>query len=178
MNGVGGFRVFAPVAALALLAAACEETVSTAAPEGLRYEQAAVALPFHGTLDLQALGWTEPPEGRCPEGYPMLSTMAGSGRFTHLGLTSAVATHCIHPETLAFARGRMTLTAADGDELHGTYEGVTTFVEPPMAGWADVIVFAGGTGRFVSASGQVDESGEVNMVTGVGSCTMNGSLRY
>lgn len=178
MNGVGGFRVFVPVAAVALLASACEETLPTAGPEGLRYEQAAVALPFHGTLDLQVLGWAEPPEGRCPEEYPMLSTMAGHGPLTHLGLTSAVATHCIHPVTLAFARGRMRLTAADGDELHGTYEGVTTFIDPPMVGWADVIVFAGGTGRFVGASGQVDESGEVNIFTGMGSTAMHGSLRY
>lgn len=108
----------------------------------------------------------------------MLSTMAGHGPLTHLGLTSAVATHCIHPVTLAFARGQIRLTAADGDELHGTYEGVTTFIDPPMVGWADVIVFAGGTGRFVGASGQVDESGEVNIFTGMGSTAMHGSLRY
>lgn len=108
----------------------------------------------------------------------MLSTMVGTGRFTHLGLASAVATHCIDPVTLAYARGQMTLVAANGDELYGTYEGVTTFVEPPMAGWADVIVFDEGTGRFVGASGQADESGEVNLVTGVGSCTMDGTLSF
>lgn len=178
MKRAGSFHVFVPLAALALLATACRDSAPTTVVDGLQHNQAAPERPFKGGLDLQALGWTEPPEGRCPEGYPMLSSMAGSGRFTHLGLTSALGTHCIDPATLAFTRGQLTLVAANGDELYGTYEGVTTFVEPPIAGWADVIVFAAGTGRFASASGQADESGEVNLITGVGSSTIDGTLSF
>ena len=178
MRRTGGFHVLVPLAALALLATACREAVPTAVPSGLQHDRAAPERPFQGVLDLQALGWAEPPAGRCPEGYPMLSTMVGTGQVTHLGLASVLGTHCIDPNTLAFTAGQLTLIAASGDELYGTYEGFTTFVEPPMAGWEDVIVFAGGTGRFVSASGQADESGEVNLVTGVGGSTMAGRLCY
>jgi hypothetical protein len=179
MKRVGSFPVLVPLAGLVLLATACREAaVPTNVANGLQHDQAAPQRPLQGVLDLQALGWTEPAEGRCPEGYPMLSSMAGSGHFTHLGLTSAAGSHCIDPATLAFTRGQLTLIAANGDELYGTYEGVTTFVEPPLVGWADVIVFAGGTGRFASASGQADETGQVNLVTGVGLSTTEGILSF
>jgi len=177
MRRTGRFEILAPLAALALLTTACGESVPTAVPSGLQHYRAAPERPFHAVLNLQALGWAEPPAGRCPEGY-LLSTMVGTGQVTHLGLASAQGTHCIDPNTFAFTAGQLTLIAANGDELYGTYEGFTTFLEPPMVGWLDVIVFAGGTGRFVSASGQADESGEVNLVTGVGRSTIAGRLGY
>ena len=66
MRRTGGFHVLVPLAALALLATACREAVPTAVPSGLQHDRAAPERPFQGVLDLQALGWADPP---WPVGY-------------------------------------------------------------------------------------------------------------
>ncbi|MEP6762500.1 MAG: hypothetical protein ABJA93_14190 [Sporichthyaceae bacterium] len=75
--------------------------------------------------------------------------------------------------------GRVTLVAANGDELHWTYSGTGT---PPDAS-GDVVlsgtfVITGGTGRFSSATGGGSFEGVGNVVTGMASFTYTGTISF
>lgn len=78
------------------------------------------------------------------------------GTASHLGVTSMHSEHCV-TEANEFA-GSLVLTAANGDEVHGTYSGDATV--PGQIGdeihVTATAVFAGGTGRFVHASGNAN----------------------
>jgi len=73
-----------------------------------------------------------------------------------------------------FSDADLVITAANGDELYGTYAGVmtgeTTYVE--------TMVITGGTGRSAGASGTVDESGWFDPDTGYMEVTGRGTITY
>lgn len=106
-------------------------------------------------------------------------TTEGTGNATHLGKTSTVSTEggkitldllssCVllDGETLGLvfaASGPFVVTAANGDELHGTYAN-TGCAGPPGTEEIGTAIngtqtYAGGTGRFEGASGQTVTSG-------------------
>lgn len=110
--------------------------------------------PFRATATGQIhYDFTNPqgcPASGFPDTPPFTSTLTAAGQATHLGTFTLSATHC---ESLGRSfDGRMTLTAANGDELNGTY--VTTWV---LEGGQVVVdgdlVLDGGTGRFTHATG-------------------------
>ena len=115
--------------------------------------------PFTGTLAGSA---TFPLDSTCPfTGRRTWS--AASGTASHLGRVTMVSTHCTPPAN-AIA-GQMTLTAANGDELHMTYTG--TCSAPPFPPVGEVItcstdnVVVGGTGRFAGATGAMQITAHV-----------------
>ena len=65
------------------------------------------------------------------------------GNVSHLGKAQALFSHCPGPP---YKNGQLTLKAANGDELWGTYEDDDG--APPF-----VVHIAGGTGRFNNAQG-------------------------
>jgi len=76
----------------------------------------------------------------------------GAGEATHLGRYAASGTQAFQigmPPTFV---GDVTLTAANGDELHITVTGVLTSFFPNPAGEGQYQI-TGGTGRFEGASG-------------------------
>jgi hypothetical protein len=104
--------------------------------------------------------------GRCsiPADYVVRFSMAGQA--THLGEVNARLEHCgyIDWQTgLGTDRdGTMLITAADGDELYGSYEG-----EALGGGhFSGTVEFIGGTGRFVDASGHGTISGATDRSSG------------
>jgi hypothetical protein len=107
--------------------------------------------PFKGALTGFA---TVAPDPSCPIG--LRTDSEGSGTASHLGRVSMTSSHCT-PAPDAFT-GRMTIVAANGDELYMTYSG-TSEPLPPVGG---VIlapshnVIVGGTGRFADATGEAD----------------------
>ena len=108
--------------------------------------------PFTGTGVGAA---TFVPDASCPLGFRTVSE--GSGTARHLGLVSVAGSHCYTPPNVT-AGGRMTLVAANGDELHMTYTGTCDPANPPPPGELVTCtsdnVIVDGTGRFAHASGE------------------------
>jgi hypothetical protein len=97
----------------------------------------------------------EPINNVCPQSYAKVTTLA-SGNLSHLGLTKAQFTHCApFGGPSAYTDGKLTLTAANGDELRATYK----YTPTPI-----LLHFEGGTGRFESAEGTAKIDYEVTMM--------------
>jgi hypothetical protein len=109
--------------------------------------------PFHATGSGQVTFDSDNPR-ECPGSYlgPVTEVITGAGLASHLGRYSLSASHC--PTPTQSTVGRMTLTAANGDQIRGTYtndlalQGGTVVV----TGW---YIVQGGTGRFRQASGRL-----------------------
>jgi hypothetical protein len=78
---------------------------------------AAIQIPFKGTFDATATVLTG---DRCPE---LTVVIQGTGKATHLGRLTTDQSHCATPTSVAFTDGLFTFTAANGDQLRGTYSG-------------------------------------------------------
>jgi|GEM_PF-2417357 len=103
--------------------------------------------PFEARMAGQ-VHWEFP--GTTPSDCAELTTVTNvPGRASHLGKVEARWSHCPAEET-HFMDGVLIVVAANGDELHGTYD------YDPMSESNEIpIVFAGGTGRFSDAVGHV-----------------------
>jgi hypothetical protein len=113
------------------------------------------------------------PGDRCPV---LTIQITGGGTSTHLGKFTTVQSHCAAPPSLAFTNGEFTLTAANGDQLFGTYEGDFLPLEPPLAAIDGAFTVTGGTGRFEGATGGGDASGVQNLATGVATVALDGTI--
>ena len=114
--------------------------------------------------------------GPCDTGGVILE-VTGSGHATRIGSYSARYRECLDPATGAVTQGTFTLTAANGDEVFGTYGGQAGPTdEPGVVAYEDPGVITGGTGRFAGAGGTMTTSGRANMATGEYTGTVTGSL--
>jgi hypothetical protein len=76
-------------------------------------------------------------------------------------------------------RNCTTWTAADGDAIHHTSDGVVSpGVTPTQFNFDGAIVFTGGTGRFTGASGTASYEGTADLAVGTGSFSLEGSIVY
>lgn len=109
-------------------------------------------VPFSAVLTGET-SFNTNPRG-CAIGFTTITDARGTA--SHLGVTTMHSEHCVN-EANEFT-GSMVLTAANGDEVHATYSGKAT--APAQIGdeihVTGTAVFAGGTGRFVHASGTGD----------------------
>jgi hypothetical protein len=105
------------------------------------------------------------PGARCPAPL-LLASLKGGGTATHVGKYTIVNSHCLNLSTGALTNGTFIKTAANGDQIFGTYTGSTTIIQPPapigIFGVTGTLNFTGGTNRFAGATG---------------TATMNGSLK-
>jgi len=101
-------------------------------------------------------------DARCPSPL-LLESYRGEGTATHTGKYDIVNSHCLNPATGALTNGTFVKTAANGDQLFGTYEGTTSVIQPPAPiGVFEItgtVTFTGGTGRFTEATGTTTMSG-------------------
>ncbi|HSG87076.1 MAG TPA: hypothetical protein VLA23_12130 [Candidatus Limnocylindrales bacterium] len=139
--------------------------------------------PFKATLWGDDVTFNpEIPAGRCVEMAGVadaLSTFKVSGYATHLGWVEAVAEHCSDFDTGTYGDGRLTIIAANGDTLKGTYTNGESTAPPPVTGFRDDFAFIdGGTGRFAFASGGGTEVGLFDMDTFATSVYMEGVISY
>ena len=67
-------------------------------------------------------------------------------------------THVPNLVTGALEQGTFRIVAANGDEIHGTYEGVGTYdaLRADLVHGAATFVISGGTGRFDGATGTIN----------------------
>lgn len=116
---------------------------------------------YRGTYDhlfeAEYTGLLETTSGDCDEGWvPMEGTVTGTE--AELGPFEATARHCSNPETGELAGGALVMVMADGDELHGTYEGrMLRQEEDGSLTMRMVQTYEGGTGRFANAEGEANE---------------------
>jgi hypothetical protein len=150
------------LAALSLLIG-CDQS-SPVSPSGgssvdLPVTAAAGARPFkesyHSTGTITA-------DAQCPSPL-LLESYRGGGTATHIGKYDIVNSHCLDPATGALTNGTFVKTAANGDQLFGTYAGTTSVIQPPTPiGVFEItgtLTFTGGTGRFTGATGTTTMSG-------------------
>jgi hypothetical protein len=121
----------------------------------------------------------------CPAGASWRYSAAGTGQFLHLGRTSVSVTHCTFVDmasgTGTFGPGTITITAANGDELHLVQRGTFRLVDTPE-GLTSVFnmswVVVGGTGRFEAARGSGMTHGSSLLSTGITSANYLGLIGY
>jgi len=141
------------------------------------------SVPFRATLWGNDVTFNmEIPAGRCVEKAGVadaLASFTGSGYATHLGWVELVAEHCSDFNTGTYGDGRLTITAANGDILKGTYTNGGMTAPPPLSGFQDDFTFVGGgTGRFTFASGVGTEVGTYNFETNAFWVHMEGVISY
>ncbi len=115
----------------------------------------------------------------CPSKFG--GTTTGTGKSTHLGKISLTATDCITPmENHYTFKGKLTITAANGDKITGDYSGSFLPLDtPPMYSLSDAkLEITGGTGRFSNAKGSADFKGSQNIQTGKGNIEADGTISY
>jgi hypothetical protein len=121
----------------------------------------------------------------CPAGASWRYTATGTGQFLHLGRTSVSVTHCTFVDfasgTGTFGPGTITLTAANGDEVHLVQRGTFRLVDTPQ-GLTSVFnmswVVVGGTGRYEAARGSGMTHGSSLLSTGITAATYLGVIAY
>jgi len=112
--------------------------------------------------------------GRCSEPSQWISTSSGTGVVSHLGRVTWTTEHCFQLFAGTFGDAEVVITAANGDTLFGTYNGMMT----SDTTFAETFVITGGTGRFTGATGSIDETGWFDPVTGYMEVTGIGSVVY
>lgn len=156
-----------------------EQGISTTAA-GSRAEQS-VARDVSGTLD----GRFDFTRLWGTEWWEFYSDSEATGTVTHLGLATLRTTHIPDPNTLALTQGVFTLVAANGDEVHGTYEGAAAY-DPERTdvvhGTATFVV-SGGTGRFAGATGSITATfletfDDPTWASAKGTWTLAGTIKY
>lgn len=105
------------------------------------------------------------------------TTFVGSGTATHLGRYREAGTVEFTPIDAGDVVGvvaHSTYTAANGDELRAVITGTLNTLSGAIVG---TVTFTGGTGRFASASGGGDFTGQM-LGGGALRAAINGSINY
>ena len=121
----------------------------------------AIRVPFK--LSGQGIGTGAEAQPPCDQGFTPTGNLA-HGTATHLGRFTSIHRQCVNFQTLEFRDGTVTYYAANGDQLHATFDG---FLSPTSE--AGVLSFdnpahvVGGTGRFEGAEGLFRAHGLVDL---------------
>lgn len=132
-------------------------------------------ISFIGTIDPNTDPTTAP-------GCPLLGMNYGGGTLSHLGKTALVSSDCVTPGAtgLSASNGKLTLTAANGDTVTGTYTGTFIPINSGAAFQFSNVMFSitGGSGRFSRAYGRGILNGTQESISGKGTITVDGTISY
>jgi hypothetical protein len=142
----------------------------TAAPAVAGATLAVQQVPFKGVFSGTGTAVTG---GRCPV---LTVQIHATGHATHVGRLTDEQSHCADPTSLAFTDGEFAFTAANGDQLVGTYFGDFVPLDQPLFTIVGHFTFTGGTGRFAGASGGGNASGVQNLATGEATVVLEGTI--
>lgn len=139
---------------LLLLLLGCEPSATPLLGPSSAHLQQAVARPFRFTLT----GNADPDFSQGP--CNVVNTESGTGVAQHLGrvtwASEEVVNFCVDPQdpSRAEVTGALVITAANGDQLRGTYLSIVDadFGAGTLTAQGEFVI-TGGTGRFSGASG-------------------------
>ena len=111
------------------------------------------------------------------QGMPIGAIPTGSGTSTHLGQWIVTGNVKYTPDSAGVLRssGEATLTAANGDKLQMSIDGI---LDPGAGVDQGLFHFVGGTGRFENASGSANFLVTINPMTGGFELTVVGKINY
>ncbi len=104
---------------------------------------------------------------KAPPGSIGIRTITdGSGQLTHLGAAVVHTEHTPWPDAQGtVTNGKVTITAANGDQIWATYQGTTEMPDSAHYIGHAILVINGGTGRFAAATGTLDASAFVTVTS-------------
>jgi hypothetical protein len=141
----------APTAPTAVLSSASAASAGGLASGAVAAKLSKPDVPFSGVVTGEAaFDFATNPKG-CGAGFTTITT--AKGQATHMGLTTWQSQHCLGTEN-EFLGAALTLTAANGDKIYATYTGSCPGLVEGSGICSGHLVFTGGTGRFISASGE------------------------
>ena len=110
-------------------------------------------------------------------GNPTGAIATGSGTATHLGRWTVLGNVTYTPDSngVLHSGGEATITAADGDKLRITIDGV---LDPAAGIDQGIFHISGGTGRFENATGDANFVVTLNPLTGGFELTVVGKINY
>ena len=160
---------------LCVLAAACSGQVTAPTSPSSAVSGAAAtaatggsALPFKATL--QATEYVV-----SGDGASALRHLDGTGNASHLGRFTLSADFTVIMAT-GNATGTATWTAANGDQIRVSVAGHGDIVVFPTVTIVETHTITGGTGRFADASGTFTIQRSADILTGVSSGSVSGTL--
>lgn len=129
------------------------------------------------TVSSHAAAQTIPHRARGGAQFVGPTDFVGTGQATHLGRYTEAGSVAFaptsNPDVLAVS-GNIVYTAANGDELHATVQGVLNTSSGAIAA---TLTYVGGSGRFAAASGASELAGQM-LGGGAVSVTVAGRLGY
>ena len=132
-------------------------------------------VPFKAT----ATGVAGPPPSGTP---PRYMEVYGAGVATHMGKVAVFQSHFVTPTSdpylLDFSGGVFVWTAANGNELQGTYSGQLRVISEVLSEIHGTFVIDGDAGRFQSATEGGSASGIQSLVDGSAVLILEGSSSY
>ena len=141
-------------------------------------QAASRSVPFKAQITAHELVVDNSPS--CPAQHS--STILGTGVGTHVGRFTINMRDCftlLPFPPFEFQNGAFTLTAADGSELHGTYEGDLLATDKfPILQLQGTYQIIGGTKRFQNATGSGALSGTDNIFTGEVAVSLDGTINF
>lgn len=163
---IAAFKKFSYATSVVTLAVSLMPSIAQANPQ----------LPLRATFTFTAL--IQPSqEISCP----LMGLNIGSGTVSHLGKSAMVSTECVTAQNGVYmmSNGKMTVTAANGDTLIATYSGTFVPTGPTTLTMSGVTYsITGGSGRFANALGQGDLTGTQDLISGQGTFSVSGWIRY
>jgi hypothetical protein len=132
-------------------------------------------VPFKGTMSVAGNPSGGMVSCSSPAGFSTLQTIDLHGIISHLGETSGVETisGCsLDPATGLFVtNGTVVYTAANGDQVSGTFETTVQVLTGEVSFTAES---TGGTGRFAGVTGSASGGGTVDLATHAGTVSFSG----
>jgi|WetSurMetagenome_2_1015567.scaffolds.fasta_scaffold340178_1 hypothetical protein len=185
------------LASLIVLATGCNQspvapsqtpaTVSTAATAGPATSGEGTQLsgmkghdvPFAGAVTGQLQMSVNPARCALPLRFGVSNAV---GNALHMGNVTYHTEQCVNPMNGQVTSGVLVLTAANGDELRGTFSGQSHSSVPGESHVEADFVFSGGTGRFEQATGDARMTAVLDVHLGVppfpGRWEWTGAIRY
>jgi hypothetical protein len=163
---------------VSLAACVSEPTLATEAPSGLP--------PMGGALASKQQVATLPLTGTCISQdaqlpvltFPFLNqVITGTCQFSHLGRADMHLVQRVNV-TNGAQTGQVMFTAADGDTLRATASGGSTRIGPNTLTFFGVTIITGGTGRFATATGELQLTGTLSFEQTVGVGIGTASSKY
>jgi hypothetical protein len=159
-------------------------SVSAASAGGLSSMTAAAkptkpAVPFRGAVT-GTLEFVVANPQNCASKLTGVSNATGTA--LHMGNMTYHTEQCVNPTSGEVVGKVLVLTAANGDELHGTFKGQSK--PGDVAGQyavAATFTFTGGTGRFENATGMAEMTGALTQTASFslsGRWEWTGTIRY